>query len=905
MAKIRVIDEKIENLQQPWAGKDSNGEWGYDKKRVEERIKASLMEHETKLSDKLSGLRVNNQTVAKDINGVVDITLPTVDSSLSEESSNAVQNAAVTHEINTIKGSTVSTMRTDPVEGDSKQLNLVLTNEQGVDFASVRIPAASEVGTVTFPRITTELISPSRIKQGDSIRMRWSYDHIIQEDGAQQSSGTAAQTVTIRVLIGATEVYKETRPQVAAGTTDLLTLGPDVITHAGTVNIYVVAQTVYGEESQRAQGFKSVSVITMDLATSFDPASALALSGGYTNGQTITIPYTYTVPSGTTIRIYLDGELYDTATVSGTARGNVYISPADIAAGRHNVQLVAESGGLLSNAISVDVLKAGSTAEYLGMRLTVPISKMDEMPVAYAYGSSALPMTAEQFGVLAIDYAAWQAESLTATVTVAVDGVTTQTLTADRTMHTLTQRFDTSGTHTLTVTVGRVTRTFAVVVSAAAGVTESEAIGYRNKLTANGRTNNESAATRSDWGGITTFKGVDFNTNGWNTDAEGVDAMLLTNGAVQTTNIKPFVLDAGDNDYSIQSKGMTFEMELKISQVMERGATVVSCLWDNDGSGYPIGIKVTTEEAGLYFGGVEEITTAEDLMDADGNYIDYDGNIVDASHAVKLKVTRPHGVAMNISPDKWLHLAFVIQPVTAGYGLAMLFINGTLSRANLYSGALRQTVPQAITIDSDKADVRVRSMRYYRTALTADETLGNWIIDRPTAAQIQEAHKRNAVGDSNNTADADGNLAISRDALLGKGRGTLTIIRSGDSGNGLADLFSCVDKKQNFRADYVRWDPPLDANGNKIGQGFEARNVRIRIQGTSSVKYPFKNIRIYLTTAQDGTLELIIGGEDVSDTAEGYALRGPGNSIAQAVLCLKTDFVDSSLVLNTGGAHLF
>ena len=888
---------EIQNLNEPWENHEGT--------EVEAFIKEQFTAQETQIAGRVAGVRVNNQELPKDASGKVDITLPVVDPSLSTESNNAVQNAAVTTEINSIKRNTVADMRTEPVEGDTTQLNLVLTNEQGTDFASVRIPAASEIGTVTFARITTELLSQSRIKLGDPISVRWTYDHIIQEEGTQTSSGTAAQNVTIRVLIGTTEVYSETKPNVAAGHSETLTLGPEFITQAGTVNIYVVAQTIYGEEPQRAQGFKSVSVVTMDLATTFDPASALALSNGFTNGQTITIPYAYTVPVGSTIRIYKDGELYDTATISGTARGNVYLAASDLSAGRHNIQMVAESAGLLSNAVSVDLLKAGGTADYLGMRFNNDISVIGDMPQPYAYGSSALTLPAEQFGSLSLDFAVWQSGSMTSTVIVAVDGVTTQSLTADRSMQTLVQRFDESGNHVLTITVGTATRTFGIVVTPAAGVTESEAIGYRKKLTANGRTNNESEATRSDWGGITALAGVDWRTNGWNTDSDGVTALLLTNGATASIDIKPFVLDAGDNDYSIQSRGMTFEMDLKFSQVMQRGATLVSCLFDNDGNGYPMGFKVTTEEAGLYFGGVEEITTAEDLVDENGNYIDYEGNIVPSSQAVKLKVTRPHGVAMNIAPDKWLHLSFVVQPVSGGYGLAMLYINGVLSRANRYSAALRQNTPQAITIDSDKADVRIRGLRYYRTPLTSDEVLANWIIDRPTAALIQAAHANNAVGDSNNTADADGNIAVSRDALVSRGRGVLTIIRSGDSGMGLTDLFTCVDKKANFRADLVRWDPPLDGNGNTVGQGFEARNVRVRIQGTSSVKYPYKNIRIYLTTEQDGVRSLVVGGVDVTDTAGGYALRGPGNSIEQGVICMKTDFVDSSLVLNTGGAHLF
>jgi hypothetical protein len=452
-----------------------------------------------------------------------------------------------------------------------------------------------------------------------------------------------------------------------------------------------------------------------------------------------------------------------------------------------------------------------------------------------------------------------------------------------------------------------------VTVVAAAGVTEHETVGYRTKLTATGRSNSET--NPADWGGITSFTDVDWRTNGWNRGSDNVDALLLSNGARAVIDVKPFVQDTSDNDYSIQNRGMTLEMEVMISQVMERGATVISCLCDNDGQGYPMGIKITTEEAGLYFGGVEEITTAEDNVDANGNYIDYQGNIVDEANKVPLKVTRPHGTAMNIAIDKWIHLAFVVQPVSGGHGIAMLFINGVLSRANTYVTSLRQNTPAGITLDSDKANVRIRSLRYYRTPLSADEALSNWIIDRPTAAQIQTCHQRNTVGDLNNTTDTDGNIAINRDALLNKGRGILTIIRSTDtaadgaaagSGTGLSQMFRCKDKKENFKADLVRWEPPLDAQGNSIGDGFEARNIRMRIQGTSSVKYPYKNLRIYLTTQQgDAARSLAIGGVDVTASAGGYPLRGSGNSIEQSVICAKTDFVDSSLVMNTGGAHLF
>lgn len=912
MAKKITDETPLASFESPWGGTYETGanagkEWGKTHGEVERVIKEKVGDIEQSLDGKVNGLVVNNQSASKDVNGNIHLDIPIVDTSLSTESVNTVQNKAVAEELNAIKGNTISSVRTDVVDGDTTQLDLVFTNEDGTDFASVRIPAASEMGTVTYPKVTTELLTPTRIKLGDSISFRWTYDHIIQEEGVQTSSGTAAQVITIKAQVGSNIIYQNVLSNVAASNDyHYVTLGADIISQPGTINIYVIAQVLYGEEQQRAQGFKSVGVITMNLTSSFDPSSGLALSNGYIDNQTITIPYAYSVPANTIIRIYKDGQIYDTATVSGTARGNVNLNASDLNAGYHNIQLIADSGGLLSNVVSVDFRKAGNNTEYIGIRVSLPIAQISDMPLPYEYDSDSIPLSIGQFESLSLDFASWVSSSLESIVSIMVDGNNTQTLSVDRTLHQLTQRFDVSGSHTMTISVGEATRTFAINVVAVSGVTEVETIGYNTKLTANGRSNDEGVNIRNNWGGITTFERVNFDADGWHTDSDGNSFVSLMNEGRMDIDIKPFVLDTTDNDYSIQSRGATIEMEFMVSQVIERGGTIIECLYDNNNTGYPLGFKVTTEEVEVLFGGVESIKTAEKVTDSDGNYLDSNGNIVeDEDEAADLYITRPYGVTMNIARDMWLQVAIVFHPVTDGYGLCLLYINGSLRRANRYTGALRQNVPQPIHFRTDHADLKVRGVRYYRYPLSSDEVLSNWIIDRPTPLQIVNAHDKNDVGDSNNTTDDDGNISINKDALISKGRGVLEIIRSGDSGNGLGDLFACVDKKQNFKADMVRWTPPLDGNGDSIGQGFVARNVRIRIQGTSSVKYPYKNIRIYLTTAQDGTRTLEIGGVDVTSTASGYALRGTENSIPQSVLCAKTDFVDSSMAGNTGGAHLY
>ena len=922
MAKKITDTTPLSSFEADWGGTYTSGanagkEWGKEHAEVERVIKEKVATMETGIADKVAGVIVNNQEIQKDVNGKVSLNVPTVSTDVTNASNpNAAQAGAVAQNINSINSNLIADVQLGETNQDGTMVELLFFNASGdkLDDLTVMIPAAQDIGEIIQPVITTELLTAARIKLGDSISLKWGYDCVRKFEGASESVNYPAQTVAVTVKIGTATVYTETYAQVAVGATNTITLGSDIINQTGTVNISVVATTPIDEEVKTSRGSKSVTVITMDLATTFDPASQLALTNGYTDatGQ-IAIPYTYTVPTGTTLRVWVDGVLDATGSISGTGRNYVYLTSADLSAGRHNVQLIAESSGLFSNAISVDVLKAGDTTPYLGLRLSTDVGQLSDMPIPYAYGSTGVAVSVGQFEEISLDVAAWNSDTLTSTIYIAVDGVTTQTLAADRTLQSIRQRFDTAGSHTMTIANGTSVRTFGVEVVATGGVTEQETVGYKTKLTATGRSNSED--NPADWGGITTFTGVDWRTNGWSRGTDGVDALLLTNGAQAVIDVKPFIQDETDGDYSIQNRGMTLEMEIMVSQVMERGATVIHSLCDNDGNGYPMGIKVTTEEAGLYFGGVEEITTAEDLVDADGNYIDYDGNIVDEDHKVPLIVKRAHGTTMNIAIDKWVHLAFVVQPVSNGQGLSMLFINGALSRANTYVNSLRQNTPAPITVDSDKADVRIRSLRYYRTPLSADEALGNWIIDRPTAVQIQAAHTRNAVGDTNNTTDTDGNIAISHDALLGKGRGILTIIRSTDTasdgaaagtGTGLSQLFRCKDKKENFKADMVRWEPPLDSNGNPVGEGFEARNVRMRIQGTSSVKYPYKNLRIYLTTQQgDDARSLSIGGVDVTETAKGYPLRGSGNSIEQAVICAKTDFVDSSLTMNTGGAHLF
>ena len=816
---------------------------------------------------------------------------------------------------------------------------------------------ASVGGEEKTPRITVTRNTPNVIKKGDIIDFDWVYDFIHRIDGEEQQGGVrpTPSSVSIEAKVGNTVIYSET---VNGGVEEnhaynVRFSNPTV---TGLVTITVEATVIVDGEVVVTRGGETVTIVEMNLSTSFTPDRSL--SNGGIEPNEVEIGCSYNVPQSTDLYVYLDYEaLGEPLTISGR---NTYFLTSGIlsqnhnitlAPGKHNVQFVAENGGLLSNVLVVEFLVKGGNEDYLGMVYSTDISSLDEMPLPYRYGEldwSSYPAKVERFSDLEIKFAAWNASSNESEVNVFLGyqydpEFPAQTLTVNRALQTLRQRFNEQETSIMTIVMGNASPIHFYVQVMASDALEGIEIAPNpyKELLAEGHSN--TMANPDDWGGITTFYDVNWNTNGWYTDANGITYLLLTNGARAVIDMRAFT--AGEN--GPQMMGMVLQMKFRISHVTERGATVISCLSTNTGQeGWPTGFRITTEEAGLLLGGKEDIATTEkrtyngihDGVEMEsyiddfgvevhiGDYIDANGNKTDKDHAATLMIERPFGVTMDIAVDKWIDLFFVIQAPSAAtnnYGIAMLYINGVLSRVNRFhnSHSITQDAPMPIIIDSDKANVNMRLIRWYRRYLKADNVLDNAILGLDTQGDMVEAIERNAVGDPN-TQDDDENMAISREVLGTKRKGRLTIIKNTSDNGGEAsieELFGDgVSKKTNFRAELVKWEPPLDDNGNPIGDGFEARGVRIRIQGTSSVNYPYKNIRVYLTTpfSKNDGMSFSSGGktytwvndelvDENNKKCKGYALRGSELSRPQKVLCAKTDFVDSSLVMNTGGAHLF
>ena len=121
--------------------------------------------------------------------------------------------------------------------------------------------------------------------------------------------------------------------------------------------------------------------------------------------------------------------------------------------------------------------------------------------------------------------------------------------------------------------------------------------------------------------GITTeFNGVDFGSSGWIGGA-----LKLTNGAGIVISAQPFAKD-------VKSTGLTIEMTMRVSNVMNRDASVVSCI--DKGKG----LLITTQEASFRTGQTVTYTNEDDQQ-----------------------VTRDIKLSTNHAAGEWMKVALIIR----------------------------------------------------------------------------------------------------------------------------------------------------------------------------------------------------------------------------------------------------
>lgn len=328
---------------------------------------------------------------------------------------------------------------------------------------------------------------------------------------------------------------------------------------------------------------------------------------------------------------------------------------------------------------------------------------------------------------------------------------------------------------------------------------------------------------------IATFEG--FN---WNASSGWVDnSLLINNGASFSVNIAPLAKDA-------TSTGKTLEFEFSTRNVENDDAVI--CDLTSNGKG----LLITASEARL------------------------------TSAAGEVVSTRFKAGEVN-------RIAFVINRKTGVTykGLVFIYVNGILSGAVNYGSADNFTSTKQLTfVGTEDAQVELRAMRFYDTALSADNVLNNYVIYRDTLNEMMEVYYRNEIY-------AEGTQSFSPDAMLHR---LPVMVITGD----IPTLEAATSTSTQILVD-IDYTNEQDPTKN-----FKMKNAALRIQGTSSLAYPRKNFRFY---TQKEASTIVYDSEGKKIESKLYSFKDGAQPVD--CWCLKADFAESSGTHNTAIARLW
>lgn len=485
------------------------------------------------------------------------------------------------------------------------------------------------------------------------------------EDGV--TTGDGAVTVKVGGVLRYSATVKQGSVEIPVNT----------YLSTGSNAVRISVSDIYG--NSRTLAF-TINVISLTLTSSFDASMA------YTGS--ITFPY---VPTGSvekTVHFILDGTEIGHAVTSVSGRQQSFTIPAQ-AHGSHTFHVyfeaVIDGETVPSNGLYYDIicLEAGNTTPIIS--------------------SSFRDETAEQYVTFAIPYRVYDPQSLTASVTLLVNGAELNTLTVDRTEQTWSYRPDTSGDLTLKIlctgTSGETTtKEIKMEVSESqieAEVTTDDLALY---LSAQGRSNNESNPGTWSYGDIEAqFSNFNFKTDGWHVDEDGATVMRVMGDARLTIPYQTFKSD-------FRTTGKTIEIEFATRDVLNYDAVLFSCMSGGRG------LEITTQRATL---------TSEQST-----------------------------IGTQYKEEEHVRLSFVIDK-KSDTKLLLCYINGILSGSVQYAedDDFSQGTPVDITIGSNDCTTDIYNIRVYDNNLTRHQILDNWIADTQNGVERKARYERNNVYD--------------------------------------------------------------------------------------------------------------------------------------------------------------
>lgn len=769
----------------------------------------------------------------------VELQLPDVSATDSlDDSAKPISARAVRQAVEELRKLTLDA-DTEQTEDGTK----VTLSRNGVQVTEFVVAGGGAGGGGSAHSSKTQLITQltsNRVKLGDRVVLTYTYNHLVEGE----PDGTPAR-LNILLKRGVTTIADIALGSNPNGTTATLDLSK-YLTTADGYSILLTAE--YEEDGQlktrKAQAFLSVIDLKLSLYNKEEIEAFIAGGGVAENLSAI-----FSVRgSAKELSLYIDGELHESKPLTSAGGRQTFSLPLrTLSSGSHSIQAVATADSIKSNSLYFDLLKAGSESPFVG----VLFSRSD----GRIFAKSETPtLLGEQYTGISWEYIALSTNA----------GVNTMSENGKRVSvvqkyqgHTERMMRASASSYVYSLEGRDKTIGIEVVANTASGLGIKE--GAALELLAEGRSNSEER--RSEWTSgtaTTTFEGVDFSSSGWI-----APNLHLMGGAKATVHYKPFERDA-------KATGVSIICELRTTSVRHNDKAVFSC-FDAEGhkQGAFAGFAVMPHSITMPFGGSVQFRSEEGET-----------------------ITRDLGLKMPLASGAFYQLAIVITP-ESDRRVVSLYINGVLSKADVYTDtAFSQRTPQDIVFDSAGADLDVRSLRVYNTALSDDEVLNNYITDRPELNEMLELQKRNDVL-SSDTGD------ISMQKLVQQGKGVLSVIMDG----GLESVWGVsTDTKTRHNVAEIIFRSPY-------GRAYDlkATDITVRRQGTSTSTYPVKNLRFELQKRTESKVYRNVGkgDKDVWELVEDRTYTMREGAKPMKLINIKVDYADSSLQNNTGGAKLW
>ena len=571
-------------------------------------------------------------------------------------------------------------------------------------------------------------------------------------------------------------------------------------------------------------------VVNLSYEDSMDISKVYDLSEG---SKTVELFFTVSGYGTKTVEWFLDGEQLpfvksEDEVVDVTSSRPKYIELSNLASGIHTLQsrayTVINGEKFYTGTLYREIIV--SNGDLAGNLVAVAA----ELPYSHGIVTGDNPLAfygVEQY----IPYEVRFATRRTGDVTISLGDEVLATVTSaagSETLYVITS--SKSGTLPVKFSVDGVDREVPASVNTSSldieEITTSLAFDFR----AVGRSNSSTDRDVWSYGDYTgTFSGFNWNaSSGWVNNS-----LLVNSGAIFSVDIAPLAADA-------TSAGKTLEFEFSTRNVEDDDAVV--CDLTSNG----VGLLITASEARL------------------------------TSAAGEVVSTRFKAGEVN-------RIAFVINRKTGVTykGLAFIYVNGILSGAVNYGSADNFLSASQLSFSgSDGAQVELRSMRFYDTALSSENILNNYVLYRDTLMEMMEVYYRNDVY-------AEGTETFSPDLMLHR---LPVMIITGD----VPTLEAATSTSTQILVD-IEYSNEQDPSKN-----FTMKNAALRIQGTSSLAYPRKNFRFY-TQKEESTMVYDADGNIIPDKL--YSFKDGAQPVN--CWCLKADFAESSGTHNTGIARIW